>query len=285
MPNIFNICIFKLSKIPNIFGGQIYNNYRNLQNTKKRMDNESPVLAELLNIIAQNIVFYRKQASMTQEDLAFKADIDRTYIGYIENAKHNVTLGVLQKIGTALNTPLLSLITVNEFHTPIQKLNFLFPFIRQYQKLAEETNGINDVFQDNGGKLLQVLLITGLVDIPGREGNDAVDKKGNQYELKSVNILLTKSFSTHHHMNPTIIAKYRHVDWIFAVYESIELKEIYRLTPKQLEPYYSAWEAKWHNDGGKDINNPKIPLKYVRTNGQKLYKMEDDGIFRLTELE
>ena len=41
--------------------------------------------------------------------------------------------------------------------------------------LAEETNGINDVFQDNGGKLLQVLLITGLKDIPGREGNDAVD--------------------------------------------------------------------------------------------------------------
>jgi transcriptional regulator with XRE-family HTH domain len=286
MPNILDICFVKIPKIPNIFGGQIYNIYRSLQRTlKKRMDNESQVLAELLNIVAQNIVFYRKQAGMTQEDLAFKADIDRTYIGYIENAKHNITLGVLQKIGTALNTPLLSLLTANEHHTPIQKLNFLFPFIRQYQKLAEETNEINDVFQDNGGKLLQVLLITGLVDIPGREGNDAVDKNGNEYELKSVNVLLTKSFSTHHHMNPYIIAKYRQVDWIFAVYESIELKEIYRLTPKQLEPYYTSWETKWHKDGGKDINNPKIPLKYVRDNGQELYRMEDDRIFRLTELE
>ncbi len=249
------------------------------------MDNDSQVLTELLNIVAQNIVFYRKQASMTQEELAFSADIDRTYIGYIENAKHNITLGVLQKIGTALNTPLLSLLTANEHHTPIQKLNFLFPFIRQYQKLADETNKINDIFQDNGGKLLQVLLITGLADIPGREGNDAVDKNGNEYELKSVNILLTKSFSTHHQMNPVIIAKYRQVDWIFAIYESIELKEIYKLTPKQLEPYYTSWEEKWHKDGGKDINNPKIPLKYVRDNGQELYRMEDDKIFRLTELK
>ncbi len=247
------------------------------------MDNESQLLASLLAIVARNIVYYRKQMGMTQEDLAFQADIDRTYIGYIENAKHNITLGVLQKIAIALNTPLLSLLEVSEIHTPIQKLNFLFPFIRHYQRLAEETNKINDVFQDNGGKLLQVLLITGLVDIPGREGNDAIDKDGNEYELKSVNVLLTKSFSTHHHMNPTIISKYRKVDWIFAVYESIELKEIYKLNPLQLEPYYTAWETKWHQDGGKDINNPKIPLKYVRENGQELYRMDDDGVFRISE--
>jgi transcriptional regulator with XRE-family HTH domain len=248
------------------------------------MESDSQGLNELLDIISKNVVYYRKQQGLTQDDLAYKAEIDRTYIGYIENAKHNITLGVLQKIAVALNTPLLTLLNVNVFHSPIQKLNFLFPFIRQYQKLAEETNNINDVFQDNGGKLLQVLLITGLVDIPGREGNDAEDKNGNQYELKSVNVLLTKSFSTHHHMNPTIISKYRKVDWIFAVYESIELKEIYRLTPMQLEPYYTSWEKKWHSDGGKDINNPKIPLKYVRENGEILYRMEDDGIFRLTEL-
>lgn len=86
------------------------------------MENESQVLAELLSVVAQNIVYYRKKAGMTQEDLAFSADIDRTYIGYIENAKHNITLGVLQKIALALKTPLLSLLTVNEHHTPIQKL-------------------------------------------------------------------------------------------------------------------------------------------------------------------
>lgn len=94
----------------------------------------------------------------------------------------------------------------------------LFPAIRLYQELASK-HGIHDIFQDNGGKILQVLLLVGLVGLPGREGNDAVDDEGNEYELKTVNIRLTSSFSTHHHMNPAIIAKYRKVNWIFAVYE------------------------------------------------------------------
>lgn len=158
-------------------------------------------------------------------------------------------------------------------HPDKEKLNALFPYIREYQILAEQ-HGINDIFQDNGGKLLQVILTTSLQVLPGREGNDAKDEQGNEYELKSVNTLLTKSFSTHHHMNPTIIAKYRQVDWVFAVYEGIELMEIFLLTPAQLEPFYSKWEEKWCTDGNKDINNPKIPLSYVRQKGLLVYKSE-----------
>jgi transcriptional regulator with XRE-family HTH domain len=249
------------------------------------MNEEPKGINDLLVIIATNIVFLRKKLGITQDQLAFKAGIDRTYMGYIENSKHNLTLGIVQKIAAALETTPISLMSVNELQTPIQRLNFLFPYIREYQKLASQTNNINDVFQDNGGKLLQVLLVTGLLDLAGREGNDAIDKNGNEYELKSVNILLTKSFSTHHHMNPIIIAKYRKVDWIFAVYESIELKEIYRLTPSQLETYYTKWETQWNSSGGKDINNPKIPLSYVRTQGELIYKMNDDRIFRVNELK
>lgn len=156
-------------------------------------------------------------------------------------------------------------------HPDIKRLERLFGAIRDYQKLAEK-HGIGDIFQDNGGKILQILLLLGLTVIPGREGSDARDASGNEYELKSVNTLLTKSFSTHHHMNPSLIAKYRQVDWIFAIYEGIELKEIYRLTPMSMEPFYRKWEAKWHADGGKDINNPKIPLSFVQKSGEALYK-------------
>ena len=244
----------------------------------------SDKLQNTLDIIAENLVTTRKELGITQEELAFKAEIDRTYIGYIENSKHNITLGMLIKIASALNLNINDLLRPKEAKTNIEKLNELFPYIRKYQKLAEKSNGINDVFQDNGGKLLQVLLITGLKDIPGREGNDAVDSEGNEYELKSVNIKLTKTFSTHHHMNPTIIAKYRKVDWIFAVYEGIELIEIYRLTPEDLEPYYDKWEKKWKADGDKDINNPKIPLKYVRENGKLIYKMENGNDFYEAEM-
>lgn len=154
-------------------------------------------------------------------------------------------------------------------HPDRAKLERLFPAIRELQDLATK-HGINDIFQDNGGKLLQVLILTGLKAIRKREGNDAVDDYGNEYELKSVNTLLTKSFSTHHHMNPTIIAKYRKVQWVFAVYEGIELRAIYRLTSDQLEPYFSVWEKKWHESGGKDINNPKIPVRFVIEHGTQV---------------
>ena len=159
-------------------------------------------------------------------------------------------------------------------HPDKKLLAELFPAIQQYQALAQK-HGIHDIFQDNGGKLLQVLLVTGLEVLPGRTGNDAKDEDGKEYELKSVNTHLTKSFSTHHHINPRIIEKYRQVDWIFAVYGGIILQSIYQLTPPMLEPYYQKWEQKWHAEGGKDINNPKIPLKYVRELGVLIYQSEE----------
>jgi hypothetical protein len=152
-------------------------------------------------------------------------------------------------------------------------LEELFPYIRQYQELASK-HGIHDIFQDNGGKLLQVLLTLGLKALPGREGNDAVDDEGNEYELKSVNTRLTRTFSTHHHMNSTIIAKYRKVDWFFAVYEGIELKAIYRLTPTALEPFFAKWEVKLRA-GATHLNNPKISLKFVAEHGELFYKVDE----------
>lgn len=157
-------------------------------------------------------------------------------------------------------------------HPDLSRLETLFPKVREYQKLATK-HGINDIFQDNGGKLLQVLLLTGLTISPGREGNDAVDADGNEYELKTVNFLLTESFSTHHHLNHTIIAKYRQVDWYFAVYEGIEIQQIYRMSPGRIEPYFQAWEDKL-DDKVKPmshLNNPKIPVKFVRGNAALFY--------------
>jgi len=236
--------------------------------------------SKLQKTIGKNIVRIRKEKKLSQEELAHLTDIDRTYIGYLENGKYNATITKLEQIAKVLDVSLNELI--NDYvEKPEQidiespknlesKINSLMPGIREYQKLADE-HGINDIFQDNGGKLLQVLLITNLKILPGREGNDAVDENGNEYELKSVNTKLTKSFSTHHHMNPGLIKKYKKVNWIFAVYEGIELIEIYKLTPKQLNPYYKKWNKKWQEER-KDINNPKIPLSFVKQNGELIFK-------------
>ena len=155
-------------------------------------------------------------------------------------------------------------------HEDYQRLLDVWPAIQDYQSLATK-HGIEDIFQDNGGKLLQVVLLMGLKILPGREGNDAVDASGREYELKSVNIELTKGFSTHHHMNPAIISKYRQVPWIFAIYRHIALQAVYLLEPTDLEPYFMKWEQKWHADGGRDINNPKIPAAFVMETGRLLH--------------
>lgn len=157
---------------------------------------------------------------------------------------------------------------MTQSHPDYATLQHLWPAVQQYQDLATR-HGINDVFQDNGGKLLQVLLLLNLKQLPGREGNDAVDASGQEYELKSVNIELTRSFSTHHHMNPTIIAKYRQVPWVFAIYRNISLQAVYLMQPSDLEYYYASWESKWHSNR-RDINNPKIPVKYVMEHGTLL---------------
>lgn len=146
----------------------------------------------------------------------------------------------------------------------------LFPAIQEYQNLAKKYK-ISDIFQDNGGKYVQLLILLGLKCDGAREGNDAIDSDGNEYEIKTLNIELQKSFTTHHHMNPTIIAKYRKVDWFFAPFLGIELQAIYRVKPDAMEFYYKQWEEKWYATGKKDINNPKIPLKYVMEHGKVVW--------------
>ena len=155
-------------------------------------------------------------------------------------------------------------------HPDQKELERLLPYVRRLQQLADK-HGIRDIFQDNVGKLLQIALATGLTVLRKREGNDARDENGREYELKSVNFALTQSFSTHHHLNPTILAKYRKVGWVFAIYEAIELRAIYYMAATKLEPYFSAWEKKWHDSGSKDINNPKIPVLFVVENGELVW--------------
>ena len=66
-------------------------------------------LNRLLVAVGENIVRLRKEKGMSQEDLAFKSKVNRTYMGYIENAKYNVTLGKLLNIASALETDIENL--------------------------------------------------------------------------------------------------------------------------------------------------------------------------------
>lgn len=56
----------------------------------------------ILETIGKKIVERRKELNMTQEDLAYSADIDRTYVGYVENGHQNISIVVLCKFAKAL---------------------------------------------------------------------------------------------------------------------------------------------------------------------------------------
>ncbi len=51
----------------------------------------------------------RKEQGISQEELSYKADLHRTYIGMIERAEKNITLVNIEKIAKALNVDLKEL--------------------------------------------------------------------------------------------------------------------------------------------------------------------------------
>jgi transcriptional regulator with XRE-family HTH domain len=53
---------------------------------------------------------FRRQRKLTQEQLAFEAKIDLTYIGGIERGKRNPSLLVMARIADALETHLPKLL-------------------------------------------------------------------------------------------------------------------------------------------------------------------------------
>jgi transcriptional regulator with XRE-family HTH domain len=53
-------------------------------------------------IVGRNVRRLRQQKGLTQEELAFEAEIDLTYVGGIERGKRNPSLLVMVRIAEAL---------------------------------------------------------------------------------------------------------------------------------------------------------------------------------------
>jgi transcriptional regulator with XRE-family HTH domain len=73
--------------------------------------------------IGQRIKELREQAEMSQKDLAYAADLDRSYIASIENGQRNVSIVNIEKIADALNVTVKEFFNANEFnkHTKSSK--------------------------------------------------------------------------------------------------------------------------------------------------------------------
>ena len=252
---------------------------------------------------AANLRGFRTEQNITQEQLAERISKSTEHISFLERGERSPSFEVIIDIANALGVLINDLMSIH--HTgnaqdlintltvmpiapsvePVEeavtskdkrqldldRLETAIEGIREMQRLADEY-GIHDILQDNGGKVLQVLILLGLRISPGREGNDAIDAEGNEYELKTINRSLNKNagITTHHHLNKDILNKYRRVKaWFIAIYEGIELKEIYRVEPIILEPLFQGWEKRVEVEG--PLNNPKISInKYVKK-GELVY--------------
>jgi transcriptional regulator with XRE-family HTH domain len=57
---------------------------------------------EILIRFGERVRKIRKEKGLSQEELSFKANLHRTYIGMIERAEKNITLTNIEKIANAL---------------------------------------------------------------------------------------------------------------------------------------------------------------------------------------
>jgi transcriptional regulator with XRE-family HTH domain len=69
-----------------------------------------PAMQDWRAVLGKNVRRIRQQKRLTQEQLAFEAEIDLTYVGGIERGKRNPSLLVMARIANALSVPLTRLL-------------------------------------------------------------------------------------------------------------------------------------------------------------------------------
>jgi transcriptional regulator with XRE-family HTH domain len=69
-----------------------------------------PAMQDWRETFGRNVRRLRQKRGLTQEKLAFEAEIDLTYMGGIERGKRNPSLLVMARIAQALNVSLPKLL-------------------------------------------------------------------------------------------------------------------------------------------------------------------------------
>lgn len=70
------------------------------------------VLSPTHKKFGERIKELREERDMSQEDLAFKVGVDRSYMGFVERGERNPTLDKIDKIARALNITLQELFSL-----------------------------------------------------------------------------------------------------------------------------------------------------------------------------
>ena len=74
-------------------------------------------MATLIEVFAQNLRLFRAKAGLSQEELASRAGLHRTYVGAVERGERNISLRNIEGLANALGVEpneLLSRVHVND---------------------------------------------------------------------------------------------------------------------------------------------------------------------------
>jgi transcriptional regulator with XRE-family HTH domain len=65
---------------------------------------------DMAQVVARNLRRVRHARGLSQEELAHRAEIDRTYVSALERAKYNPTVGMVGKLAAVLGVTPASLL-------------------------------------------------------------------------------------------------------------------------------------------------------------------------------
>jgi transcriptional regulator with XRE-family HTH domain len=66
--------------------------------------------ADILKAFGRNVRRLREAQGLSQEELAERAQVHRTYVGMVERAEKNITLRNIEKFAKALQVPITELV-------------------------------------------------------------------------------------------------------------------------------------------------------------------------------
>jgi len=74
------------------------------------------IMDKIKENIGLRIKDLRSKAKISQEELALRADLDRTYINSVENGRRNISIVNIEKIALALNSSIKAFFNSERFN-------------------------------------------------------------------------------------------------------------------------------------------------------------------------
>ncbi len=90
-------------------------------------------MEDIRMLVGKRIKSLRKQINISQEKLAFGANIDRTYLASVENGKRNISIINIERIALALGYTLADFFDSEEF-----KINLPADYLLVAEKFFDE---------------------------------------------------------------------------------------------------------------------------------------------------